>query len=268
MLLQKRNEGLNTKAVFLNEIIPFLKTLKDIFNVFDKDLLNEVTEVQTIFNQMEAAIQQCFEIHKKELFLENDYLLHQIMSQDVMICVMNSTTVFNDSVNLEMKKSESCNKCLDLEAELIKKKNMVERDVNTELSNGFAKLEIHCISLELDIQLNQQFFPKDKSYNNQNALEIPEYFENNDLKAQLQAKDTIICKLKEQIKSIREYNKEEKVKQEMDEIETINIESKHTLQNDIRRLKGKNVLDNATTITNAITIAPGMFKLDLAPLAP
>ncbi|GJX81199.1 hypothetical protein Tco_0329348 [Tanacetum coccineum] len=47
----------HTKAVFLKEIIPFVKTLKDIFNVFDKDLLNEVTEVQTVFNQMEAAVQ-------------------------------------------------------------------------------------------------------------------------------------------------------------------------------------------------------------------
>ncbi|GJX04251.1 retrovirus-related pol polyprotein from transposon TNT 1-94 [Tanacetum coccineum] len=34
----------HTKAVFNNEIIPFLKSLKDIFNVFDKDLLNEITE--------------------------------------------------------------------------------------------------------------------------------------------------------------------------------------------------------------------------------
>ncbi|GJY57823.1 hypothetical protein Tco_0457715 [Tanacetum coccineum] len=40
------------------------------------------------------------------------------------------------------------------------------------------------------------------------------------------------------------------------------------LQNELRRLKGKNVLDKATTITNATTIAPGMFKLDLDPLAP
>ncbi|GKB06591.1 hypothetical protein Tco_0834824 [Tanacetum coccineum] len=47
----------HTKTIFLNEIIPLLKTLKDIFNVFDKDLLNEVMEVQTIFNQMEAAVQ-------------------------------------------------------------------------------------------------------------------------------------------------------------------------------------------------------------------
>ncbi|GJU20513.1 retrovirus-related pol polyprotein from transposon TNT 1-94 [Tanacetum coccineum] len=61
----------HTKAVFQNEIIPFLKTLKDIFNVFDKDLLNKVTEVQIVFNQMEGAVQQyfvdkqCFEIQKK-----------------------------------------------------------------------------------------------------------------------------------------------------------------------------------------------------------
>ncbi|GJX81179.1 hypothetical protein Tco_0329328 [Tanacetum coccineum] len=48
----------HTKAIFLKEIIPFVKTLKDIFNVFDKDLLNEVTEVQTVYNQMEAVVQQ------------------------------------------------------------------------------------------------------------------------------------------------------------------------------------------------------------------
>ncbi|GKC44862.1 retrovirus-related pol polyprotein from transposon TNT 1-94 [Tanacetum coccineum] len=87
---------------------------------------------------------------------------------------------------------------------------------------------------------------------------------------------------KEHINSMRENNKKEKVKQEMDEIETINIELEYNLkgqiqekvfvitalQNELRRLKCKNVLDNATTITNATTIAPGMFKLDLDPLAP
>nr|GEV32169.1 retrovirus-related Pol polyprotein from transposon TNT 1-94 [Tanacetum cinerariifolium] len=164
-----------------------------------------------------------------------------------------------------------------------------------------------------------------------------EYFINNDLKAQLQAKDTTIRKLKKHIKSMRENDKEEKVKHDMDENETINIELEHSvakllsknerlhkeinhlkqiykdqfdsikricvsskehcdsliaqlnsksmenadlkgqiqekvfvttsLQNELRRLKGKNVLDNATTITNATTIAPWMFKLDLDPLA-
>ncbi|GKE20899.1 hypothetical protein Tco_1432411 [Tanacetum coccineum] len=188
------------------------------------------------------------------------------------------------------------------------------------------------------MQLNQEIFQKDSFSDNQNAFEIPEYFENNDLKAQLQAKDTTICKLKEHIKSMRENDKEENVKHDMDEIETINIELEHSvakllsenerlhkeiehlkkiykdqfdsikktralskehcdsliaqlnsksmenadlkgqiqenvfvttaLQNELGKLKGKNVLDNAATITNATTIAPGMFKLDLDPLAP
>nr|GEW53997.1 copia protein [Tanacetum cinerariifolium] len=39
------------------------------------------------------------------------------------------------------------------------------------------------------------------------------------------------------------------------------------LQSELRRLKGKHVLDNAATITNATTIAPGMFKLDIEPLS-
>ncbi|GJV63624.1 retrovirus-related pol polyprotein from transposon TNT 1-94, partial [Tanacetum coccineum] len=160
-----------------------------------KDLLNEITEVQTVFNHMEAAVQQCsvdkkcFEIHKKELFLNNDRLLHQIMSQDVMLTVMNSIAVFGDYVNLNMKKSETCNKFLDLEVELVKKKNMVERDVYTELSNN--------------------------------------------LKGQIQEKVYVTT----------------------------------TLRNELRILKGKNVLDNAATITNATTIAPRMFKLDLEPLS-
>ncbi|GJZ54498.1 hypothetical protein Tco_0609383 [Tanacetum coccineum] len=119
----------------------------------------------------------------------NDRLLQQIMSQDVLLSVMNSTTLNGESVNLEMQRSESCDKCFDLDAEFLKSQN---------------------------------------SYN-QNALEIPKYFENNDLKAQLQAKDTTICKLKEHIKSMRENDKEEKVKQDMDEIETINIELEHSV---------------------------------------
>ncbi|GKB07969.1 retrovirus-related pol polyprotein from transposon TNT 1-94 [Tanacetum coccineum] len=46
----------HTKAVFNNEIILFLKSLKDIFNVFDKDLLNEITKVQIVFDQMEVSV--------------------------------------------------------------------------------------------------------------------------------------------------------------------------------------------------------------------
>ncbi|GKF02120.1 hypothetical protein Tco_0029043, partial [Tanacetum coccineum] len=58
--LDARTEGEwgfeHTKAVFNNEIIPFLKSLKVIFNVFDIDLLNEIMEVHIVFNQMNAVV--------------------------------------------------------------------------------------------------------------------------------------------------------------------------------------------------------------------
>nr|GEY75549.1 hypothetical protein [Tanacetum cinerariifolium] len=48
----------HTKACFVTEIIPFLKVLKDTFNAFDRTLLDEITEVQTVFNQMKEAVDQ------------------------------------------------------------------------------------------------------------------------------------------------------------------------------------------------------------------
>ncbi|GJT80126.1 hypothetical protein Tco_1054468 [Tanacetum coccineum] len=114
------------------------------------------------------------------------------MSQDVMICVMISTTVFHD-VNLEMQSSEYCVKCLDLDAELLHKQNAYN-----DLLKSYSQLEN--ISME-----------------------------NADLKGQIQEKVFVTT----------------------------------TLQNELRKLKGKNVLDNAATITNATTISPEMFKLDL-----
>ncbi|GJZ59691.1 hypothetical protein Tco_0615507 [Tanacetum coccineum] len=41
-----------------------------------------------------------------------------------------------------------------------------------------------------------------------------------------------------------------------------------SLKNDLRKLKGKETVENAAQIPIATTIAPGMFKIDLEPLAP
>ncbi|GKB04138.1 hypothetical protein Tco_0832281 [Tanacetum coccineum] len=72
----------------------------------------------------------------------------------------------------------------------------------------------------------------------------------------------------------------EKVKKDIDEIETINIELEHNLnaqiqekvfaiaalKNELRELKGKNVVDTAISKPIA-TIAPRMFKLDIEPIS-
>nr|GEZ70595.1 hypothetical protein [Tanacetum cinerariifolium] len=80
-------------------------------------------------------------------------ILHKIMYQDVMICVMNSTAPFDDSVDVEMHSIEFYVKCLDLDVELLNKENAYN-----DLSKSYSQLEKHCISLELTMQLNQDIF--------------------------------------------------------------------------------------------------------------
>ncbi|GKD11221.1 hypothetical protein Tco_1190906 [Tanacetum coccineum] len=68
----------HTKACFRDEIIPFVKALKDIFNKFDQDLIDELTEVQTVFIQMEQAVKQhrleskAFEVKMNQVLNENE----------------------------------------------------------------------------------------------------------------------------------------------------------------------------------------------------
>ncbi|GJY15949.1 reverse transcriptase domain-containing protein [Tanacetum coccineum] len=89
-------------------------------------------------HKIEAAVQQyhvdkqCFEIQKKQFLIENDQLLDQIISQDIVNIVVNSSVDLNTFVNVNsfmamiesVNYVEMCNKCLELEAELIKQHNM------------------------------------------------------------------------------------------------------------------------------------------------
>ncbi|GKB06786.1 pyruvate, phosphate dikinase regulatory protein, chloroplastic [Tanacetum coccineum] len=233
-----------------------------------------------------------------------------------MNIVVNSSMDINTSVNVNSSVSmndyvnyvEMCNKCLELEAELIKQHNMVEKDEYNRLSKSFSKLEQHCISLELAMQLNKEIFQKNNTSVNQTEPSFDQLFELNNLKAELQAKDTTIKKLKANIKRLNKTSTTNNVKKDIDEIETINIELEHrvakliaenehlkqtykqlydsikpsrvrakehekvfvitALKNDLRKFKGNDIVDNAAQVSNATTIAPGMYKIDPVTLAP
>ncbi|GJT63127.1 integrase, catalytic region, zinc finger, CCHC-type containing protein [Tanacetum coccineum] len=92
-----------------------------------------------------------------------------------------------------------------------------------------------------------------------------------------QEKDTVITKLKERIKLLSGNVNVDKVKMDMDEIETLNIELDHrvskleqslivtSLKNDLRKLKGKALVDDAVT---KHTSDPEMLKIDVEPITP
>ncbi|GJT21654.1 hypothetical protein Tco_0891591 [Tanacetum coccineum] len=163
-----------------------------------------------------------FEIQIKQLWIDNDQLLNQIMSQEIVHILANSVDI------LDVKKScvNDCSKCLELETE---KKDFIEKEAYDKLVKSYSTLEKHCILLELATQLNQEIFQRENSGENLNAPTFNQLFEINELKAQSQEKDTIIRKLKEIIKSLSGKDSVQNVKKYIDEIETINIELEHRM---------------------------------------
>nr|GEU42319.1 hypothetical protein [Tanacetum cinerariifolium] len=76
-------------------------------------------------------------------------------------------------------------------------------------------------------RLLTQALSRDTVSSPESAPTFAELFEINDLKAQVQKKNTVILKLKEKLKSFSGDVKERKVEREVEEIETLNLELDH-----------------------------------------
>nr|GEZ59515.1 putative ribonuclease H-like domain-containing protein [Tanacetum cinerariifolium] len=119
----------------------------------------------------------------------------------------------------------------------------------------------------------------------ESAPTFAEFFKINELKAQSQAKDTVILQLKEKLHSLIGDVTERNVKREVEEIETLNIELDHkpaevsdlnaslqekvlvitTLKEQLNKLQGKAVLIEAVSLN---LIDPELLKVDVALLVP
>nr|GEV00083.1 retrovirus-related Pol polyprotein from transposon TNT 1-94 [Tanacetum cinerariifolium] len=128
-----------------------------------------------------------FQNKMKNVLMENDRLLTQALSVDIV------NIVVHDNVKSACMNVDVYERCVTTESEL--KKDFIKKDCYDTLF--------------------------------QNAPTFPELFEINDSKAQAQAKDTVILKLKEKLHSLTGDVNERKVKRELEEIETLNIELDH-----------------------------------------
>nr|GEZ89708.1 putative ribonuclease H-like domain-containing protein [Tanacetum cinerariifolium] len=217
----------HTKACFRDDIIPNLKALKELFNSFDQFLIDELSEVQQVFKQMEQVVEQhCVEKNKfqdkmKNVLKENDRLLTQALSVDIV------NIIVHDNVKSACMNVDVCERCVTIESEL--KKDFIKKDCYDTLF--------------------------------QNAPTFAELFEINDLKAQAQAKDTVILKLREKLHSLAGDVNERKVKRELEEKVLVITALKETLS----KLKGKAVVTEAVSLH---LLDPELLKIDVTPLAP
>nr|GEU97192.1 retrovirus-related Pol polyprotein from transposon TNT 1-94 [Tanacetum cinerariifolium] len=229
--------------------------------------------------------------------------------------------VIRDSEETLMLEDESRSKMLQKQKDLM----MSEKKVNTNTVDYVALNQLSkdfetCFVPQTELLAEQAFWSQNSGNSEESNLsssttivEVPkELFKVNMLNSSLkklkfhlasfdmsQEKDTVIMKLKERIKSLSGNVKEEKIKRELEEIETINIELDHrvtkliaenehskqtykqvydsiklsrekvlvitALKDTLRKLKGKAIVNEAVTLH---LIVPELLKIDVAPLAP
>ncbi|GKA53103.1 hypothetical protein Tco_0746418 [Tanacetum coccineum] len=215
-------------------------------NVLSKDKVNQETNTvnlsltaefgrwkeRVLLADNKCLVNDNLEIERLEQ--EYDHLFEILLSQDIVHICVNSLASRNDFREMQQGFIDEYNKNLMLKAELAKKGQMVEKKFFDEVVLRCSRLENHNVNLELKLQHQKESFLNNKPLNNQNAPEILEFFKINEWQARLDAKDVSITNLRKHIK----------------------------------KLKGKNVVEKDARLNNPNVIAPGMFKLDLTPLAP
>nr|GFA25283.1 hypothetical protein [Tanacetum cinerariifolium] len=181
--------------------------------------------VQNVFTQMELAVEQHYEektkvqIKMENVLQESDRLLTQALSVEIVNIVVHENM---KSVCLNVT---ACARCVTTESEL--KTNFLHNECYDTLLQKYHTLEKHCITLEVNNQLNTEIFQRDTWSSQESAPTFAELFKINNLKAQAQAKDTVILKLKEKLNSLNGDVKDRHVKRDVEEIETLNIELDH-----------------------------------------
>nr|GEX26797.1 integrase, catalytic region, zinc finger, CCHC-type, peptidase aspartic, catalytic [Tanacetum cinerariifolium] len=266
----------------------------ELFNSFDQFLIDVLTEVQNVFNQMEHAVEQhCVEKKKfqdkmKDVLKENELLLEQAISTDIVNIVVNA------NVNYVCKTVNECERCITIETEL--QRDFIKRECYDKLFKKYTTLEKHYIFLEVDTQLKQEIFQRNNSFLQQSAPTFDQF----ELKAQSQEKDTIIIKLKGRIKVTKlvaeNAHLKQTYKQLYDSIKSSRVRSKEqcddlikqvniksaknsdlnaslkeiflvitSLKDTLSKHKGKAIVNEAVTLH---PIDPELLKVDVAPLAP
>ncbi|GJZ34708.1 hypothetical protein Tco_0580525 [Tanacetum coccineum] len=142
-----------TKECYLTEVIPFFKTLKKHFKGIQKALTKEVKEMKEIFEELEAEVDQNVvnrkydEIEQKNLLIANDNLIADYLSKDVFFIAKNFELTVSRFTEMHDAHTVVQARCLELEAEISKLHDKVQKDDNTELVKHFSNLEVNHLNL-------------------------------------------------------------------------------------------------------------------------
>ncbi|GKA15995.1 hypothetical protein Tco_0695742 [Tanacetum coccineum] len=199
-----------TKEFYLTEVIPFFNILKDHFQGIQKALTKEIKEMKEIFEELEAEVDQNVvnrkydEIEQKNLLIANDILIADCLSKEVFYIATNSELTVSRFTEMHDAHTVVQARCLELEAELSKLHDKVQKDDHTKLVKRFSNLEVNHLNLQLNYQNLKESFGNNTSPPTRDAPDFDSVFVIEKMKASIQGKDNAIKKLRMQISQLKE----------------------------------------------------------------
>ncbi|GJX94916.1 retrovirus-related pol polyprotein from transposon TNT 1-94 [Tanacetum coccineum] len=173
-----------------NEYTQKINDLNQTISEMKKELFAHQETISIMSQEKEARIKFYKTREDKEIekvLNETDRLSREYYYADHMNSILGMYTEMDEVTNLQCDYLEALEKCECLKKELSKSRTM---------SNSFEALQKHAINLELDLQQCKEKIKNDKSFkeNQSNVFlkEREQYFEIQDLKAQLQDKGIAI----------------------------------------------------------------------------
>ncbi|GJX06767.1 retrovirus-related pol polyprotein from transposon TNT 1-94 [Tanacetum coccineum] len=151
----------HTKEVFITQVIPFLNSLRESFKDFDNGLHDELNEVKTVFNQMEAVVEQ--------------YLVHAAVNSLEVIDECESMRKsncgeYNRNLTLELQAKESPISKLRAHIATLKGKNVSDNNEPVNNTNviapGMFRLDLEPLShrLKNNREAHEDYLKKTKKH--------------------------------------------------------------------------------------------------------
>ncbi|GJS56791.1 hypothetical protein Tco_0651575 [Tanacetum coccineum] len=160
----------------------------------NKSMVEEVTSLEKDFKQKENKYLEEFLDMKALKEKVEDRLFKPDQSQT-------NLSIFTDMHNVHTAVQA---RCRELEAELSKLKDKIQKDDHNEMVKHFSHLEVNHLNLQLKYQHLKESFGNKKSLPARDAPDFDSVFEIGNFKASIQGKDNAIKKLRIQISQLKE----------------------------------------------------------------
>nr|GEY26233.1 hypothetical protein [Tanacetum cinerariifolium] len=278
-----------TKACYLQEVIPFFKTIKENFKGIQKALTKEVKEMKDVFEELEAEVAQCAvdkkrdAIDQKNHLIANDNLIAECLSKEVFSVATKFELNVARFTEIHVANTSVEARCLALEAELATLRDKSHQENQGELIKHFSKLEVDHLNLQLKYQNLKDSIGNNLPTPAKDTLDFDSVFVIGKMQASLQGKDNAIRQLKKQLSKLQATSSDtepqndllraenDKVKQHYKELyDSIKITcAKHIEQ--VTKLTAKNVTLK-TSVSKAKVQPPVLTRtkhaVDVEPIVP